>query len=200
MAIKVEFYQLITPVHIAREYFPKQYENESCLNDGVICTPMGAMNPFDTSSIIRECEDLGLRRFREENGEKIIGDYYIGTQSGLDDTFQYRKSDWIKVCYGVAWNPSCPLGNDIPDKFPCFHGGFYYESRQVWEEAGQALSAFNKILDEHEPKQLSGMENDLLLKIISDLPTPTPYDGFFHELSRKTMEQEFIEYQKRNNI
>lgn len=76
----------------------------------------------------------------------------------------------------------------------------YYESGQVWKESGQALSAFNKILDEHEPKQLSGMEDNLLLKIISDLPTPTPYDGFFHELSRKTMEQEFIEYQKRNNI
>ena len=192
MAIKIEFYQLITPVHIAKKYFPKQYENESCWNDGVICTPMGAMNPFDISSIIRECEELGLKRFREENGEKIIGDYYIGTQSGLNDTLQY-KSDWIRVCHGVAWNPSCPLGNDIPDKFPCFHGGFYYES-------GQALSAFNKILDEHEPKQLSGMEDNLLLKIISDLPTPTPYDGFFHELSRKTMEQEFIEYQKRNNI
>ena len=160
---------------------------------------MGAMNPFDISSIIRECEELGLKRFREENGEKIIGDYYIGTQSGLNDTLQY-KSDWIRVCHGVAWNPSCPLGNDIPDKFPCFHGGFYYESGQVWKESGQALSAFNKILDEHEPKQLSGMEDNLLLKIISDLPTPTPYDGFFHELSRKTMEQEFIEYQKRNNI
>ena len=157
------------------------------------------MNPFDISSIIRECEELGLKRFREENGEKIIGDYYIGTQSGLNDTLQY-KSDWIRVCHGVAWNPSCPLGNDIPDKFPCFHGGFYYESGQVWKESGQALSAFNKILDEHEPKQLSGMEDNLLLKIISDLPTPTPYDGFFHELSRKTMEQEFIEYQKRNNI
>ncbi len=199
MAIKIEFYQLITPVHIAKKYFPKQYENESCWNDGVICTPMGAMNPFDISSIIRECEELGLKRFREENGEKIIGDYYIGTQSGLNDTLQY-KSDWIRVCHGVAWNPSCPLGNDIPDKFPCFHGGFYYESGQVWKESGQALSAFNKILDEHEPKQLSGMEDNLLLKIISDLPTPTPYDGFFHELSRKTMEQEFIEYQKRNNI
>lgn len=199
MAIKIEFYQLITPVHIAKKYFPKQYENESCWNDGVICTPMGAMNPFDISSIIRECEELGLKRFREENGEKIIGDYYIGTQSGLNDTLQY-KSDWIRVCHGVAWNPSCPLGNDIPDKFPCFHGGFYYESGQVWKESGQALSAFNKILDEHEPKQLSGMEDNLLLKIISDLPTPTPYDGFFHELSRKTMEQEFIKYQKRNNI
>lgn len=199
MAIKIEFYQLITPVHIAKKYFPKQYENESCWNDGVICTPMGAMNPFDISSIIRECEELGLKRFREENGEKIIGDYYIGTQSGLNDTLQY-KSDWIRVCHGVAWNPSCPLGNDISDKFPCFHGGFYYESGQVWKESGQALSAFNKILDEHEPKQLSGMEDNLLLKIISDLPTPTPYDGFFHELSRKTMEQEFIEYQKRNNI
>lgn len=199
MAIKIEFYQLITPVHIAKKYFPKQYENESCWNDGVICTPMGAMNPFDISSIIRECEELGLKRFREENGEKIIGDYYIGTQSGLNDTLQY-KSDWIRVCHGVAWNPSRPLGNDIPDKFPCFHGGFYYESGQVWKESGQALSAFNKILDEHEPKQLSGMEDNLLLKIISDLPTPTPYDGFFHELSRKTMEQEFIEYQKRNNI
>lgn len=200
MAIKVEFYQLITPVYIAREYFPKQYENEFCWNDGVICTPMGAMNPFDTSFIIKECEELGLKRFMEENGEKIIGDYYIGTQSGLDDTFQYKKSDWIRVCHGVAWNPSCPLGNDIPDKFPCFHTGFYYESRQVWEECGQALSAFNKTLDEHEPKQLSGMEDDLLLKIISSLPHPTPYDGFFHELSQKTMEQEFIEYRKRNNI
>ena len=95
---------------------------------------------------------------------------------------------------------ACPLGNDIPYKFPCFHAGFYYESRQVWEEAKQALSAFNKILDEHEPKQLSGTEDDLLLKIISGLPSQTPYDSFFHELSRKTMEQEFIEYRKRNNI
>ena len=80
MAIKIEFYQLITPVHIAKKYFPKQYENESCWNDGVICTPMGTMNSFDISSIIRECERLGLRRFKEENGERIIGDYYIGTQ------------------------------------------------------------------------------------------------------------------------
>ena len=67
MAIKIEFYQLITPVHIAKKYFPKQYENESCCNDGVICTPMGAMNSFDISYIIRECEKLGLRRFKEEN-------------------------------------------------------------------------------------------------------------------------------------
>lgn len=200
MAIKIEFYQLITPTHIAWKYFPKQYENESCWNDGVICTPMGTMNLFDINSIIRECEKLGLRRFKEENGERIIGDYYIGTQSGLDDTFQYKKSNLIRVYNGVAWNPSCPLGNDIPYKFPCFHAGFYYESRQVWEEAKQALSAFNKILDEHEPKQLSGTEDDLLLKIISGLPSQTPYDSFFHELSRKTMEQEFIEYRKRNNI
>ena len=64
--------------------------------------PMGAMNSFDINSIIRECEKLGLRRFREENGEKIIGDYYIGTQFGLDDTFQYRKSDWIRVHNGVC--------------------------------------------------------------------------------------------------
>ena len=109
MAIKIEFYQLITPVHIAKKYFPKQYENESCWNDGVICTPMGTMNSFDISSIIRECERLGLRRFKEENGERIIGDYYIGTQSGLDDTFQYKKSNLIRVYNGVAWNPSCPL-------------------------------------------------------------------------------------------
>ena len=97
MAIKIEFYQLITPTHIAWKYFPKQYENESCWNDGVICTPMGTMNPFDISSIIGECEKLGIRRFREENGEKIIGDYYISTQFGLDDTFHYRKSNWVRA-------------------------------------------------------------------------------------------------------
>ena len=82
MAIKIEFYQLITPTHIAWKYFPKQYENESCWNDGVICTPMGTMNLFDINSIIRECEKLGLRRFKEENRERIIGDYYIGAENG----------------------------------------------------------------------------------------------------------------------
>ena len=139
MAIKVEFYQLITPVHIAKKYFPKQYENESYWNDGVICTPMGTMNPFDISSIIGECEKFGLIRFKEENGERIIGDYYIGTQSGLDDTFQYKKSNWIRVHNGVAWNPYLPYGKNIPIKFPCFYGGFYYESKQVWEESKTAL-------------------------------------------------------------
>lgn len=200
MAIKVEFYQLITPVHIAKKYFPKQYENESCWNDGVICTPIGAMNSFDINSIIGECEKLGLRRFREENGEKIIGDYYIGTQFGLDDTFQYRKGDWIRVHNGVAWNPYFLYGKNIPEEFPCFYGGFYYESKQVWEESKTALLCFNDILDKYNLKRQPIKEENLLSEIISSIPEKTPYDNFFYELSQRTLEQEFIEYQKYNNI
>ena len=200
MAIKVEFYQLITPVHIAKKYFPKQYENESYWNDGVICTPMGTMNPFDISSIIGECEKFGLIRFKEENGERIIGDYYIGTQSGLDDTFQYKKSNWIRVHNGVAWNPYLPYGKNIPIKFPCFYGGFYYESKQVWEESKTALLCFNDILDKYNLKRQPIKEENLLSEIISSIPDRTPYDSFFYELSQRTLEQEFIEYQRYNNI
>ena len=200
MAIKIEFYQLITPTHIAWKYFPKQYENESYWNDGVICTPMGTMNPFDISSIIGECEKFGLIRFKEENGERIIGDYYIGTQSGLDDTFQYKKSNWIRVHNGVAWNPYLPYGKNIPIKFPCFYGGFYYESKQVWEESKTALLCFNDILDKYNLKRQPIKEENLLSEIISSIPEKTPYDNFFYELSQRTLEQEFIEYQRYNNI
>ena len=200
MAIRIEFYQLITPVHIARKYFLKQYENESCWNDGVICTPMGTMNSFDISSIIGECEKMGLRRFKEENGEIIIGDYYIGTQSRLDDTFQYKKSNWIRVHNGVAWNPYLPYGKNIPEEFPCFYAGFYYESKQVWNESKTALLCFNDILDKYNLKRQPIKEENLLSEIISSIPEKTPYDSFFYELSQRTLEYEFIKYQKHNNI
>lgn len=194
MAIKIGFYQLITPVHIAKKYFPKQYENESCWNDGAICTPMGTMNPFDISSIIEECEKIGLRRFKEENGERIIWDCYIGTQSGLDDTFQCKKSDWIRGFHGVAWNPYFPYGKNIPIKFPCFYGGFYYESKQVWEESKTALLCFNDMLDKHNLKRPPIKGGNILSEIISSIPEKTPYDNFFYELSQRTLEQVFIEY------
>lgn len=196
MAIRVEFYRLITPVHIAKQYFPGQYAEKWCWNDGAICTPMGAMNPCDISNIIRECEDLGLKKFREGNGERIIGDYYIGMQFGFDDTSLYKKSDWVRVYHDVAWNPSFPLGKRIPDKFPCFHGGFYYESEKVWEEAGLALDAFNEALDEYEPKPLSGKEEDLLF----DMPRTTPYDNFFNRLAMRTLEREIFGDKKLHNL
>lgn len=117
----------------------------------------------------------GLRRFKEENGERIIGDYYIGTQSGLDDTFQCKKSDWIRVCHGVAWNPYFPYGKNIPIKFPCFYGGFYYESKQVWEESKTALLCFNDMLDKHNLKRPPIKGGNILSEIILSIPEKTPY-------------------------
>ena len=67
MAIRIDCYELITPVQIGKQYFPKQYAEEWCWNDGVICTPMRAMNPWGMDSIMETCEELSLKRFREEN-------------------------------------------------------------------------------------------------------------------------------------
>ena len=107
---------------------------------------------------------------------------------GLDDTFQYRKSDWIRVHNGVAWNPYLPYGKNIPIKFPCFYGGFYYESKQVWEESKTALLCFNDILDKYNLKRQPIKEENLLSEIISSIPEKTPYDNFFYELSQRTLE------------
>lgn len=190
MAIKIECYRLITSVRTARQYFPNEYEEIQCLNDGIICSPIGAMNQSDINSIIQECEKSGLRRFRQENTENIIGNYYIGTENGLDNTYQYKNKTWIRVHNGVAWNPYSPYGKNLPKKFPCFYGGFYYESKQIWEEAKIALSCFNDILDRHDLKRQTTKGKNLLSEIISSIPNKTPYDNFFYELSRKTFEHE----------
>ena len=144
MAIRIECYGLITPSRIGRQYFPKQYADEWCRNDGAICNPMSAMNRRDMAAIVEDCMKMGLKRHKEENGERTIGDFYVATQFGLDDTLD-MKSDWLRVYQGVAWNPACPMGNGLPDKFPCWHGGFYYESAKEWDTAGLALSAFNEV-------------------------------------------------------
>ena len=123
MAIRIECYGLITPSRIGKLYFPKQYADERCRNDRAICNPMSAMSRLDMAAIVEDCMKLGLERYKEENGERTIGDFYVSTQFGFDDTLD-MKSDWLRVYQGVAWNPACPMGIGLPDKFPCWHGGF----------------------------------------------------------------------------
>ncbi|MCD8317504.1 MAG: hypothetical protein LUC45_00980 [Paraprevotella sp.] len=65
MAIRIECYELITPSRIGELYFPKQYADEWCWNDGAICTPMSAMNRWDMDAIVEDCMKLGLKRYRE---------------------------------------------------------------------------------------------------------------------------------------
>lgn len=202
MAIRIECYELIVPTKIGELYFPEQYTDKWCWNDGSICRPMGAMNPLDAYSIVQECENLGLSRFKEDNGVKVIGDFYVASQFGFDDTLKYGKQNWLRVYQDVAWNPSCPLGTNLPDKFPCYHGGFYYESQEVWDEAGLVLGAFNKALDEYESKLMTHKdetdESDGLIKFDFNLISiRTSYDNFFIDLGRKTFEQEMIDYSKK---
>lgn len=109
MAIRIECYGLITQSRIGKLYFPKQYADEWNRNDGTICNPMSAMNRRDMATIVEDCMKLGLKRYKEENGERTIGDFYVATQSGLDDTLD-MKSDWLRVYQCVAWNPACPMG------------------------------------------------------------------------------------------
>lgn len=70
----------------------------------------------------------------------------------------------------------------------------------MWEESKTALLCFNDILDKHNLKRPSIKEGNILSEIISGIPEKTPYDNFFYELSQRTLEQEFIEYKKHNNI
>lgn len=184
MAIRIECYGLITQSRIGKLYFPKQYADEWCWNDGVICNPMSAMNRWDMAAIVEDCLKLGLKRDKEENGERIIGDFYVATQFGLDDTLN-MKSDWLRVYQGVAWNPACPMGVGLPDKFPCSHGGFYYESAEEWETANLALSAFNETLEKHFSECIN-RETDLNPFGLPPFPDATPYDDFFVKLGQKS--------------
>ena len=83
---------------------------------------------------------------------------------------------------------------------PCFYGGFYYESKQVWEESKTALLCFNDILDKHNLKRQPIKEENLLSEIISSIPDRTAFDSFFYELSLSTLEYDFIMSQTHNNI
>lgn len=148
MAIRVECYELITPSQIGELYFPEQYADEWCWNDGMVCTPLSAMSSWHMAAIVEDCMKMGLKRYKEDNGERTIGDFYVATELGFDDTLD-MKSDWIRVYKGVAWHPACPMGVGLPDNFPCWHGGFYYESAEEWETAKLALSAFNEVLEKH---------------------------------------------------
>lgn len=186
MAIRIECYALITPVDIAKRYFPEDYPNEWCWKDGAICRIMGAMNPWDAQSMVETCINLGLVRYKEHDGKKRIGDFYVASQLGLDDTdMQDKETDWLRVYQGVAWNPSCPLGIDLPDKFPCWRGGFYYESAEEWRTAKLALAAFNKALEKHFSECMN-RETDLHPFDFPPFPDATPYDDFFVRLGHKS--------------
>lgn len=181
MAIKVECYTLITTVEIGKEYFPKQYTEDWCYNDGVIFTPMGAMNSIDVSSMIEDCEKLGLKRFREKNGEKVIGDYFIASQlTNLNDTINYTQCDWIRVYNDVAWHPSFPMGKGVPT-FPCYRGGYYYKSKEVWDTAELSLEVYNKKIDAF---------------YTCGFIEATPFDTFFTDLTKQTWIQQCIEYEE----
>ncbi|MCD8317505.1 MAG: hypothetical protein LUC45_00985 [Paraprevotella sp.] len=108
----------------------------------------------------------------------------MATQFGLDDTLNI-KSDWLRVYQGVAWNPACPMGIGFPDKFPCWNGGFYYESAEEWETAGLALAAFDEALEKHF-SECTSQETDLNQFGLPSFPDATPYDGFFVRLGQKS--------------
>ena len=185
MAIRIQCYRLITQSQIGKQYFSEQYAKEWCWNDGAICNPMSAMNRRDMNEIVEECVKRGLKRYKEENGEKTIGDFYVATQFGLDDTLDI-KSDWLRVYQGVAWNPACPMGIGLPDKFPCWHGGFYYESAEEWETAGFALTFFNEALEKHFSECMNRKTETDPFGLLSLLPDKTPYDDFFIRLGEKS--------------
>lgn len=201
MAIRIECYTLIIPVDIGKRYFPEDYPNEWCWNDGAICRIMGAMNPLDVRSMVETCLKLGLIRYKGYGGKIRIGDFYVASQFGWDDTnMQDKESGWLRVYQGVAWNPSYPLGLDLPNKFPCYHGGFYYKSEEVWRQSRLALSAFNKVLDEHRNECLK--KTDCLEdseSLFSGLPRPTPYDDFFIDLERETFKHQLEEHTARSS-
>lgn len=184
MAIRIECYGLITQSRIGKQYFPKQYADEWCWNDGAICNPMSAMNRLDMAAIVEDCMKLGLEKYKEENGERTIGDFYVATQFGLDDTLN-MKNDWLRAYQGVAWNPACPMGIGLPDKFPCWHGGFHYESAEEWETAKLALSAFNDALNKHF-SECRSQETGLNPFGLPPFPDATPYDDFFARLGQKS--------------
>lgn len=195
MAIRIEFYALIMPVDIAKRYFPKDYPDKWCWKDGAICRIMGALDPGDAWEIVDICSHLGLDRYKEQDGRKLIGDFYMASQFGLEDTITPdREADWLRAYQGVAWNPNCPLGLDLPYIFPCWHGGFYYSSEEVWQQASSALSAFNEVLDEYRDERMRQVDflDDSELSIFG-LPYKTPYDNFFINLGLESDRQRLRE-------
>lgn len=197
MAIRIEFYELIVPVQTGKLYYPQNMDCFWCWNDGVICTPGGAMNPSDVCSIIAHCEDMGLAGLKEIDGEKKLLDYCIVSQfcSSLN-----AKCDWLRVRKGVAWNPEYPFGLNQPDKFPCSYGGFYFESKDVWEQSKVALLTLDEAIQEYERKEEQKNmvqeetkmdSNNLIIWDFDAMPRSTPYDNFFIKLGQKTLEQGF---------
>lgn len=196
MAIRIEFYELIVPVQTGKLYYPQNMDYFWCWNDGVICTPRGAMNPSDVCSIMAHCEDMGLIELKETGGEKKLQDYCIVSQfcSYLD-----AKCDWLRVRKGVAWNPEYPFGLNLPEKFPCSYGGFYFESKEIWEQSKVALRALDEAMEEYEQKkkqksmvqEKERIDSNGLSLLEFDVVPHTPYDNFFVELAKKTLEQDF---------
>lgn len=189
MAIRIEFYELIVPTEIGKLYFPEKYVDESRWNDGLICTPMGAMDPFGAYSMITDCKNKGLSGIEEIDGVKQYIDFYLVSQFfGMP---LLHKCDWLRIHQEVAWNPNCPWGNNPPERFPCYYGGFYYGSKEVWEESKKALIAFDKAMEECEQKRVA--QKDETEKTVDEeidfgfalFPERTPYDNFFIDLGQK---------------
>lgn len=192
MAIRIEFYELIVPVQTGKLYYPEFMGLSWNWNDGVICTPGGAMNTLDAKDIIADCENIGLTGLTEIDGETKNVDFCLVNQFGGPLP---AKCDWLRTYNGVAWNPEFPFGVHHPDDFPCEYGGFFYESQEVWEESKLALLAFDEVLAEYEQNQPTHenheIKSDGLFDFMPLMPQNTPYDNFFVELVQKTYMAEY---------
>lgn len=189
MAIKIECNSLITTVEIGKKYFPEEYAENWYWNDGVICWLMISFSPNEVSSMIEKCEKLGLKRFKEENGKKVVGDYFIVSHSGCDRTLEFAQCDWIRIYNDVAWHLSFPMGKDVP-AFPCYRGGYYYKSKEVWDRMELALEYFNKVIDTCYEKPIKVETFDDFFKYCVK---ETPFDSFFQDLELQTSEQQSFE-------
>lgn len=197
MAIRIEFYELIVPIQTGKLYYPELGHTRNW-NDGVICSPVGAMNTHDMVDIITDCENMGLSGLKEIDGEKKLVDFCIASQFG--GPLLSAKCDWLRIYQGVAWNPEFPFGLYQPNEFPCEYGGFFYENKDVWEQSKVALLAFDEVLKEYEQKLTTHENEDV--EVGSDgsfqffmplIPQKTPYDNFFIDLVHRTLEYDFFE-------
>lgn len=193
MAIRVEFYELITHEQFGKQYFPEYVGCDWYWSDSVICAPWGSMMRDQLDEMIDEYLDKGLTLLKDADGEKGFADFcVVNDRRGLFNV----KCEWLRVYNGVAWNPESLFGLDQPNKFPCYYGGFYYESEKVWEQSKAVLLAFDEAFDEYERKNVAYREG----KVISgdlfslDLKLPLiPYDKFFIELGEQTNLKEIKE-------
>lgn len=186
MAIRVEFkhYELIVPEQTGQLYFPECIGCDWNWGDGIVCAPWGSLERKEMIELLDECKDKGLSGLKEIDGMKEFADFCVANKS--IDYLKY-KCDWLRVYKGVAWNPEYPFGKNEPNEFPCHYGGFYYESKEVWEQSKMVLLAFDEAIQEFQTLVYEySKANSGDLSEVGLAPAKILYDDFFIELGDQT--------------